>query len=99
MQGFPIEARESAEGFQASGYVGSRVGVDSSAAPVMAGVECIQQIHDLRTADLADDQAVRAHAESLTDQITQRDLARALNVRWASLEAYDVGMVRPQLTG
>jgi hypothetical protein len=48
-------------------------------------------------ADLADDDAVGAHAEGVADQLAQRHLAPALDVRGAGLEPDDMGSGKAQL--
>jgi hypothetical protein len=99
VEGVAGEPGQGAEGFQAGGYVDGRVGVDGATAAVVAGVERGQEIHYFGAADLADDQAVGAHAEGLADQVAQRDLSGAFDVRRASLEADDVWMIRAEFAG
>ena len=71
--------------------------MDRSAPTFVSGVERRQQVTHLRAPDLADDDAVRSHAEGLADQGLEIDLADPLDVRRASLEADDVRMVGSEL--
>ena len=50
-----------------------------------------------RAADLADDDAVGAHAQRVAHEVADRDLALALDVRRPGLERDDVRLLEPQL--
>src|SRR5690606_22839894 len=67
----------------------SRVGVDRAHAG-NARVQGDEQVEALGLAALADDDAVRAHAQRLLDQAPQRDLPRPLEARLAALQRHDV---------
>ncbi len=69
------------------------------APAVVPGVQRGEQVDHLRPADLAHDEPVRAHPKGLPDEVTQRDLAGALQVGRAGLEPHDVRVVRTQLPG
>ena len=53
---------------------------------VVAGVHRLEHVERLGAADLADDDAVGAHAQRVADEVADRDLALALDVRRARLE-------------
>ena len=62
MQRYAVESAESGEGLHAGGHFINRVGVHGARATIVPGVERGKQLHHLRAADFADDDAVRAHA-------------------------------------
>ena len=53
----------------------------------MAGVHRLEHVERLRAADLADDDSIGAHAKGVPDKVADRDLAFALDVLGAGLEA------------
>ena len=65
----------------------------------MAGVHRLQHVERRGVADLADDDAVGPHAQRVADQVADRDLALALDVRRAGLEAQHVLLVELELGG
>ena len=77
-------------GFEAGGDLFGAAGVEGRHEAAVAGVGGLEHVEHLRAADLADDDAVGAHAEGVSDQLAQRDLAPALHVGWARLEADDM---------
>lgn len=91
-----IHAGEGAQGFEAGGNVTEPAGVQGACAAIVSGVECGEQLADLFSATLADHQAIRPHAQRLTDQAAQRDAAGALEIRLPRLESDVVRMPRPQ---
>jgi len=56
----------------------------------VAGVGRLQHVEHLGAPDLADDDAVRPHAQGIADQLAQGDLAPALDVGRPGLEPDDV---------
>jgi hypothetical protein len=65
-------------------------------------VTCVHGLHHverLRAAALADDDAVRAHAEGVDDQVPLRDGARAFDIHGAGLQAHDVFLLHLQFGG
>ena len=68
-----------------------RVGVHGRQRSVVAGVHGLQHVEGRRVADLADDDAVGPHAQGVADQVADRDLSLALDVRGPRLQAQDVG--------
>jgi hypothetical protein len=83
-----LEARE---------RVTRRVGVDRRHRALVAGVHRLEHVHRLDAAHLADDDAIRPHAERVADKIARHDLAASLDVRRAGLEPHDVLLLQPQL--
>ena len=63
----------------------------------MAGVHGLEHVERLGAADLADDDAVGAHAERVLDQVALVDLALALQVGGAGLQADHVRLLELQL--
>jgi hypothetical protein len=55
------------------------------------GVGGLEHVQHFWAADLADDDAVGAHAKGVANQLTQRDLASALHVGWTRLEPDNMG--------
>jgi hypothetical protein len=74
-------------------------GVKGGEQAMVAGVGGLQHVQDLWASDLADDDAVGAHAQGVANQLAERDLASALDVRGASLEPDDVGTGQIELGG
>src|SRR5699024_11463029 len=66
------------------------VGVHGHQRPVVAGVHGVEHVYVLRTTHLTDDDAVGPHTQGVTDQITDGDLAAALDVGRPGLQAYHV---------
>jgi hypothetical protein len=89
--------RGQGHGFETGGHLLGSAGVEGRHETAVAGVGGLQHVQHLGTADLADDDAVGAHAEGVADQLAQRDLAPALNVGGPCLEPDDVGAGKPQL--
>ena len=65
----------------------------------MAGVHRLQQVEGLRSAHLADDDPLGPHAQAVLDEIAHGDLALALDVGRARLEAHDMRLLQLQLGG
>lgn len=99
VQGAPVHSTEGGQRLQSGGHLGRAVGMNRSGAPVMPGVQRRQQVDHLRASDLADDDAVRTHAQRLPDQLAQRDLPGALDVGAARHQPNQVGMLRLQFRG
>ncbi len=77
--------REAAHGdhrFDTRQRLARAVGVQRSHRAVMAGVHRLQQVEGLRSAHLADDDPLRAHAQAVLDEVAHGDLALALRC-WA----------------
>src|SRR4028118_1980789 len=55
------------------------------------------QVEALRSADLAEDDAIGAHAERVLDEIADRDLALAFEVWRAGFERQPVRLLKPEL--
>ena len=65
----------------------------------MARVHRLEHVERLGAADLADDDPVGAHAQAVADEVADRDLALALDVRRARLEPQRVALVELELGG
>ena len=63
----------------------------------MARVHRLEHVERLRAADLADDDAVGAHAQGVADELADRDLALALDVLRPRLEPEHVPLVQAKL--
>jgi hypothetical protein len=62
----------------------------------VTGVHRLQQIECLRTTDFADDDAFRAHAQAVPDQLAHGDLAAAFEVGRTGLQADHMGLLELQ---
>ena len=71
--------------------------MDGGDRTVMAGGHRLQHVEDFCAADLADDDSVRAHAQTVLDQVALRDLAAAFKIRRPRLEPHDVGLLQGKL--
>ena len=71
-----------------------RVGVDRRERAVMARVHGLEHVDRLGATTLADDDAVGAHTQAVADEVADRDLALALDVRRARLERDHVLLAR-----
>src|ERR1700682_5667634 len=65
----------------------------------MAGVHGLQQVERLRSADFADDDAFRPHAEAVTDQFAHRDLTFTLDVGWTGFQADHMRLLQLKFRG
>ena len=92
-----IDRRHHHHRLQARQRVAGGVGVDGRHRPVVAGVHRLQHVQGLGAADLAHQDAVGPHAEAVAQQLPDRELALALDVRRAVLEGDDVRVVDLQL--
>ena len=99
MRRLAAQARREGQRLDPGRDVGGGVGVDGAAAAFVAGVERGQQLDDLGAAHLADDEPVGPHPQRLADQGAQGDLAGALDVGRAGLEADHVRVVGAELAG
>ena len=86
-------------GLDAGERVARAVGVRRADRAVVAGVHRLEHVEGGGVADLADHDAVGAHAQGVADQVADLDLALALDVRRARLEADDVLLVQLELGG
>ena len=73
------------------------VGVARGQRPFVAGVHRLQHVERFGPAALADHDAVGSHPQRVADQVAHADLARALGVGRAGLEAHDVVLRQAQL--
>jgi hypothetical protein len=63
----------------------------------MSGVHRLEHVESLASADLANDDPIRADPESVPDQVPNGDLSSPLDVRRPSLERHDVRSVQAKL--
>src|SRR5215216_541816 len=73
------------------------VRVDGRDRPVVAGVHGLHHVQRLAATDLPDHDPVRAHAQGVPDQVADRDLAAALDVRRSVFQAHHVWLLEPEL--
>ena len=85
--------------FDTGQRVARRVGVDGRQRPVVAGVHRLQHVERLFAADLADDDAIGAHAQGVDDQLPLPDRALAFDVGRTRLEPRHVFLPQLQLGG
>src|SRR5262245_33884034 len=97
--GRQLEAAHHDHRFQAADGLARAVGMQRAHRAVVAGVHGLQQVEGLRPAHLADDDALGAHAQAVAHQVAHGDLAFALEVGRAGLQAHDVGLLQLQLGG
>ena len=76
--------------------VAGGVGVDRGHAAVVAGVHRLQHVECLGAADLADDDAVGAHAQRVAHQVALGDLALAFQAGRAGFQSHDMGLLQLQ---
>ena len=94
-----VDAGHQHHRLDAGEHVARRVGVDGADRAVVAGVHRLEHVERRGVADLADDDAVGAHAQRVADQVADLDLALALDVRRAGLEPQHVLLVELELGG
>ncbi len=75
-----VHARHEDHGLDAAECVSRSVGMHRRQGAVMTGVHGLQHVERRRVANLADDDAVRTHAERVADEVADRDLPLALHV-------------------
>ena len=94
-----VEAGHEGEGLDAAQGVAGAVGVHRGHRAVVAGVHRLEHVEGLAAAALADDDAVGTHPEAVLDEVADRDLAGALDVRRTGLHAEHVPLVELELLG
>ena len=65
----------------------------------MTGIHRLQHIERLAASDFADDDAIRAHTESILHKVSDRDRALALYIRRTGLERHDMRLLKAELGG
>src|SRR5229473_4587595 len=65
----------------------------------MAGVHGLQQVERFRSADFADDDAFRTHAEAVADQFAHRYLTFTLDVGWTGFQAHHMRLLQLKFRG
>src|SRR6185437_15922157 len=75
------------------------VGVQRAHRAVVAGIHGLQQVKGFGSANFADDDTFRTHAQAVADQFAHSDLALAFEIRRARLEAYHVRLLELQFGG
>ena len=66
---------------------------------LVAGVHRLQHVEALGATNLTDDDPVGTHAQRVADEIADRDLAAALDIRRSRLEPHDMVLLQLQLDG
>ena len=87
------------QGLQPHQRVLGAVGVDGGERAVVAGGHGLEHVEGLAAADLADDDAVGAHAQRVADQVADGDPALALDVGRPGLQADDVLLLELEFGG
>jgi len=59
----------------------------------VTGVHCLQHVDGLSAADLADDDSVRSHTQSILNQIALGNLALTLDVGWPGFQTNGVWLL------
>ncbi|CAB4940409.1 unannotated protein [freshwater metagenome] len=63
----------------------------------MTGIHRLQHVERFSAANFAYDNAVGSHSKRVTHKITNRDLANALNIRWAGFQSDHVRKIKRKL--
>ena len=92
-----VHAGHQHHGLEAGDGVARGVGVDGGQRAVVAGVHGLEHVEGLAAAALADDDAVRPHAQRVAHQVADRDCALALDVGRPGLELHHVVLLELQL--
>jgi hypothetical protein len=93
------EAAHRDHGFHTAEALTRTVGVDRSHRAVMAGVHGLQQVEDLRSTHLADDDPFGTHTQTVLDEIAHGDLALALKVRRTGFKTHHMWLLELQFGG
>ena len=94
-----IRSREQDHRLEAGQRVARRVGVDRGERSFVPGVHGLQHVQRLRRSHLADDDAVRAHAERVLHEISRDYLAASFRVGRSRLQTHHVLLLHPKLGG
>ena len=95
--GREIDAGHRHHALDAAERVARRVRVHGRQRAVVARVHRLQHVERLGAAHLADDDAVRPHAQAVAHEVALGDLAFAFDVRRPRFEAHDVRLLQLQL--
>src|SRR5437870_4351475 len=90
-----VEIRHRNHRLQTTEGIAWTIGVQGRQRAVMTGVHGLQHVDRLWTPDLADDDAIRPHAQRVDQELALRHLPLTLDVGAACLEAYHMRL--PQL--
>jgi hypothetical protein len=93
--------REPAHGdhrFEAGERLARVVGVQRAHRAVVAGIHRLQEVERLGSAHLADDDALGPHAQAVAHEVAHGDLALALEVGRARLQAHHVRLLQLQFS-
>ena len=85
--------------FETHDGIAGAVGVDRTERAVVAGIHRLEHVEALGTADLAQDDAVRSHAQRIPHQVALIDLAGPLGAHRARLQPDHVRLLQLQLRG
>src|SRR6202035_5992294 len=75
------------------------VGVQRAHRSVVAGIHGLQQVERFRSADFADDDALRAHTQAVADQFAHGDLTLALDVGRPGFQPHHMRLLQLKFGG
>src|SRR5205814_1407438 len=79
---------------EAAERVAWAVAVDRADRSIVAGVHGLEHVERLGASNLTHDDPVGAHTKGVPDEVADRDLALALDVRWPRLQPNDVRLLK-----
>ena len=92
-----VHARHEAHRLETREHVARRVRVNGRDRPVVAGVHGLEHVEGFARPDLADDDALRAHTQSVAHQVANRHLTTAFDVGRPVFHTHNVWLQQPQL--
>jgi len=84
-------------GFDSAQSISRRIRMHGRERTVMTGVHCLQHIQRLGTTDLAENNSLRAHAQTVAHQVSLRDLTLVFDIRRTGLQSHNVRLLQLQL--
>jgi len=91
-----VDPRHQDQGLQPGQGVARAVGVDGGHGPVVACVHGLQHVQGFFSTNLANDDAVRTHTQTVYDQLTLSHLPFTFDVWWARLQTDNMFLVELQ---
>src|SRR5271165_127156 len=92
-----VEVRHHDHVFDAVKRIARRVGVNRRHRPVVPRIHRLQHVERHGAADFANDDAVRAHAQSIAEELALCDLADAFDVGRARLHLHHMRLLKTEL--